>query len=169
MAYICYNTTHPTLPKAYEKDDEFKLYIADTDLLIALFDFATKQAFLNSMLKGAKGGIYENFVAETLVKNGYALHYYKQGDSSTLEFVIENDGEVIPIEVKVGNAATKLLDSFIENFEPSIAFKLIGGNVGVANKKFTIPHFLLCLSNMRCSWSNGSIIILDCIGANISL
>jgi predicted AAA+ superfamily ATPase len=96
MAYMCYNTTLPTLPlKAYEKDNEFKLYIADTGLLLALFGFATKQALLNGTLKGfAKGGIYENFVAETLVKNGYMLHYYKQGDNSELEFVVEKNGEV---------------------------------------------------------------------------
>ncbi len=144
MAYMCYNTTIPTLPlKAYEKENEFKLYIADTGLLLALFGFATKQALLNGTLKGfAKGGIYENFVAETLVKNGYTLHYYKQGDSSELEFVIEKDGEVIPIEVKAGNSPTKSLDSFIEEFTPSIAIKLVGGNVGIADKKFTIPHFL---------------------------
>ncbi len=144
MAYMCYNTTFPTLPlKAYEKENEFKLYIADTGLLLALFGFATKQALLNGTLKGfAKGGIYENFVAETLVKNGYTLHYYKQGDSSELEFVIEKDGEVIPIEVKAGNSPTKSLDSFIEEFTPSIAIKLVGGNVGIADKKFTIPHFL---------------------------
>lgn len=144
MAYMCYNTTLPTLPlKAYEKDNEFKLYIADTGLLLALFGFATKQALLNGTLKGfAKGGIYENFVAETLVKNGYTLHYYKQGDSSELEFVIEKDGEVVPIEVKAGNAPTKSLDSFIDNFEPSVAFKLIGGNLGVSDKKYTLPHFL---------------------------
>lgn len=144
MAYMCYNTTIPTLPlKAYEKENEFKLYIADTGLLLALFGFATKQALLNGTLKGfAKGGIYENFVAETLVKNGYTLHYYKQGDSSELEFVIEKDGEVIPIEVKAGNSPTKSLDSFIEEFTPSTAIKLVGGNVGIADKKFTIPHFL---------------------------
>ncbi len=144
MVYMCYNATLPTLPlKAYEKENEFKLYIADTGLLLALFGFATKQALLNGTLKGfAKGGIYENFVAETLVKNGYALHYYKQGDSAEIEFVIEKEGEVIPIEVKAGNAPTKSLDLFIDNFEPSVAFKLIGGNVGVADKKYTLPHFL---------------------------
>ena len=144
MAHICYNTTTPMLPlKVYEKGNEFKLSIADTGLLLALFGFATKQALLNGTLKGfAKGGIYENFVAETLVKNGYTLHYYKPNDSSELEFIIEKDGEVIPIEVKAGNAATKSLDSFIEEFSPSIAIKLIGGNVGITDKKFTIPHFL---------------------------
>lgn len=144
MAYMCYNTTLPILPlKAYEKENEFKLYIADTGLLLAMFGFATKQALLNSTLKGfAKGGIYENFVAETLVKNGYSLHYFKRGDISELEFVIEKNGEVIPIEVKAGNAATKSLDSFVEEFSPSVAFKLIGGNVGVSGKKVTLPHFL---------------------------
>ena len=144
MAYMCYNTTTPMLPlKVYEKENEFKLYIADTGLLLAMFGFATKQALLNGNLKGfAKGGIYENFVAETLVKNGYALHYYKPGENSELEFIIEKDGEIIPIEVKAGNTATKSLDSFIKEFAPSIAIKLIGGNIGMVDSKLSIPHFL---------------------------
>lgn len=144
MAYVCYNTTTPILPlNAYEKDNEFKLYITDTGLLLALFGFATKQALLNGNLKGfAKGGIFENFVAETLIKNGYTLHYYKPNDSLELEFIIEKDGEIIPIEVKAGNTPTKSLDSFIEEFAPSIGIKLISGNIGLTDKKFTIPHFL---------------------------
>ena len=98
---------------------------------------------LNGNLKGfAKGGIFENFVAETLIKNGYTLHYYKPNDSLELEFIIEKDGEIIPIEVKAGNTPTKSLDSFIEEFTPSIAIKLISGNIGLTDKKFTIPHFL---------------------------
>lgn len=144
MAYICYNVTIPTLSlNAYEKKNEFKLYIADTGLLLDLFGLATKQALIKGTLKGfAKGGIYENFVTETLIKNGYTLHYYKKWDSSELEFIIEKDGDVIPIEVKVGNASTKSLNSFMEEFSPSVAIKLIGGNLGAASKKFTIPHFL---------------------------
>ncbi len=144
MAYICYNTTTPMLPlKAYEKDSEFKVYINDTGLLLALYGFATKQALLNGNLKGfAKGGIYENFVAETLVKNGYSLHYYKPNDNSNLEFVIERNGEVEPIEVKSGNTATKSLNQFIENFSPSVAFKLISGNIGENERKISLPHYL---------------------------
>ncbi len=144
MAYMCHNVEIPMLPlNAYEKENEFKLYIADTGLLLALFGFATKQALLNGDLKGfAKGGIFENFIAETLVKNGYTLHYYKPNDSCELEFIIEKNGEVIPIEVKAGNAPTKSLDTFVANFEPSIAYKFVSGNVGIANKKFTLPHFL---------------------------
>ena len=144
MAYICYNTTTPMLPlKAYEKDSEFKVYINDTGLLLALYGFATKQALLNGNLKGfAKVGIYENFVAETLVKNGYSLHYFKPNDNSELEFVIERNGEVVPIEVKAGNTATKSLNQFIENFSPSVAFKLISGNIGENEQKISVPHYL---------------------------
>lgn len=144
MAYICCNSSIPMLPlKAYEKENEFKLYINDTGLLMAMFGFATKQALLNGKLKGpAKGGIYENFAAETLIKNGYSLHYYKPDDNSELEFVIEKDGEVVPIEVKAGNTATKSLNKFIEEFEPSIAYKLISGNIGVNETKLSLPHYL---------------------------
>lgn len=144
MAYICCNTSTPMLPlNAYEKENEFKLYINDTGLLLALFGFATKQALLNGKLKGfAKGGIYENFVAETLIKNGYTLHYYKPDDNSELEFIIEKDGEVIPIEVKAGNTATKSLNLFIQTFSPSVAFKLISGNVGECENKVSLPHYL---------------------------
>ena len=144
MAYICYNTTTPMLPLiAYEKDSEFKVYINDTGLLLALYGFATKQALLNGNLKGfAKVGIYENFVAETLVKNGYSLHYFKPNDNSELEFVIERNGEVVPIEVKAGNIATKSLNQFIENFSPSVAFKLISGNIGENEQKISLPHYL---------------------------
>lgn len=144
LAHMCRNLSLPELPlNAYEKETEFKLYMNDTGLLLALYGFAAKQALLNGKLKGeAKGGIYENFVAETLVKNGYALHYFKPDDSHELEFVIERNGGAVPLEVKAGNEATASLNSFIDEYGPSIAFKLIGGNVGESGVKLSIPHYL---------------------------
>ena len=144
MVYLCQNVSVPDLPvKAYEKENEFKLYINDTGLLMALYGFETKKALLNGTLKGAaKGGIFENFAAEALVQNGYSLHYYKPDDNSELEFVIEKDGEVVPIEVKAGNTATKSLNRFIEEFKPENAFKLISGNIGQSDNKITLPHYL---------------------------
>lgn len=145
MAYICCNTTLPYVPlNAYSKDNEFKLYINDTGLLMALYGFAAKQALLNGKLKGpAKGGIYENFIAEAFVKNGYSLHYYKPDDNSELEFLIEKDGEVVPVEVKAGNTATKSLNQFIEKYEPSVSYKLISGNIGKTDTKVTLPHYMV--------------------------
>ena len=56
--------------------------------------------------------------------------------------IIEKDGEVIPVEVKAGNASTISLNTFIGKYQPSYAYKLIDGNVGIADKKITLPHYM---------------------------
>lgn len=144
MVYICENVEQPALPlNAYGKEHEFKLYMNDTGLLLSMFGFATKQALLNGTLTGfAKGGIFENFIAETLVKKGYPLHYYKPDEYHELEFIIERNGGVVPVEVKAGNSATKSFNDFIDRFKPAEAFKLISGNAGRTGVKKTIPHYL---------------------------
>ncbi len=145
LVYICYNVTEPYLPlMANEKEAEFKLYVNDTGLLMAMYGFNTKLAVLNGTLKGnAKGGIYENLIAEMLIKNGYTLHYYKKPDSTLeIEFLIEKAGEVIPVEVKAGNAHSLSLNTFIRDNKPSVAYKLIDGNVGFADGKLTLPHYM---------------------------
>ena len=48
----------------------------------------------------------------------------------------------MPVEVKAGNIATKSLDRFIENYEPSTAFKIAGANIGVNGVKVTVPHYM---------------------------
>lgn len=138
----CYNVHEPCLPLMANSDDnQFKLYINDTGLLCAMYGFETKKAILENTIKGnAKGGIYENIIAETLVKKGYALYYYKPDDSNKLEFLIEKNGEVIPLEVKAGNTATKSLNRFIETYKPSVAYKIVEGNIGTSGVKETIPH-----------------------------
>jgi hypothetical protein len=145
LVYICYNVTEPYLPlMANEKENEFKLYVNDTGLLCAMYGFNTKLAVLNGTLKGnAKGGIYENLVAEMLIKNGYTLHYYKKSDSTLeIEFLIEKDAEVLPVEVKAGNTQSVSLNNFIQENKPSIAYKLIDGNIGFTDSKLTLPHYM---------------------------
>ena len=109
-----------------------------------MYGAQTRLALLNNTLKGnAKGGIYENVISECLVKRGYTLHYYRPDDAHELEFIIEKNGEVIPIEVKAGNTPTVTLNGFIETYTPSIAYKLIGGNNGINGVKHLIPHYLI--------------------------
>ena len=112
--------------------------------LCALYGFETKRVLLNNTLKGsAKGGIYENAAAECLVKNGYTLYYWKPDDNHAIEFIIEKDGEVIPIEVKAGNTATISLNFFIRRYQPSSAWKLVNGNIGTDGVKRTVPHYMV--------------------------
>ena len=141
----CYNIHEPYLPLMANADEnQFKLYINDTGLLCAMYGFETKKAVLENVIKGnAKGGIYENIIAEIMVKNGYELYYYRPDDSNELEFLIEKNGEVIPVEVKAGNTATKSLNRFIEKYKPTVAYKIVDGNVGVNENKLTIPHYMV--------------------------
>lgn len=141
----CYNIREPYLPlMANAKEDQFKLYINDTGLLCCMYGYETKLAILNDTIRGnARGGIYENIISECLIKRGYTLYYYKPDSEHEIEFLIEKDGEVIPVEVKAGNNPTPSLNSYIEEFSPSYAYKLIGGRNGTIGAKITLPHYFV--------------------------
>ena len=142
----CSNVNEAYIPLlAYEMDDQFKLYLNDTGLLLYLYGPETKLAILNNTLKGnAKGGIYENIISELLLKRGYKLYYYKtQNSSMEIEFVIEKNGEVIPIEVKAGNDSTPSLNSFINKYHSKVSYKFVNGNVGFLDGKKTLPHYMV--------------------------
>ena len=142
---ICYNVREPYLPLlANANIDQFKLYVNDTGLLCAKLGFETKRAILNNTIKGnAKGGIYECIIAECLVKKGYKLYYYKPDNQHELEFLIEKNGEIIPIEVKAGNTSTPSLNNYIREYNPSVAYKIINGQQGLVDRKRTIPHYMI--------------------------
>ena len=141
----CYNIHEPYLPlMANANEEQFKLYLNDTGLLCCMYGFETKLAVLKDTIRGnARGGIYENIIAECLLKQGYTLYYFKPDSEHEIEFLIEKNGEVIPVEVKAGNNPSVSLNQFIEEFEPSAAYKLIGGRNGRAGAKITLPHYFV--------------------------
>lgn len=145
MVNPCYNISEPYIPlMANARDEQFKLYINDTGLLTCLYGFDTKKGILNNTLIGnARGGLYENIIAECLIKRGYKLYYYKPDDNHELEFLIEKDGNVVPIEVKAGNTASVSLNRFIEEFNPKEAYKLISNRNGRNGIKITLPHYMV--------------------------
>lgn len=146
MVNICRNVSEPYIPLvANEKENEFKVYMNDTGLLTAMYGLEAKRVLLNNSMKGnAKGGLYENIIGEMLTKKGYTLHYYKVSENTQeLEFIIEKDGEVIPIEVKAGNTSTLSLNTFIHTYHPSKAYKLVNGNIGISEGRITLPHYMI--------------------------
>lgn len=143
IVHACYNIHEPYLPlMANANEDQFKLYINDTGLLCCMYGFETKLAILNDTIKGnTRGGIYENIISECLIKRGYTLYYYKPDNEHEIEFLIEKNGEVVPVEVKAGNTATVSLNNFITDFSPSVAYKLVGSRNGKVGVKVTLPHY----------------------------
>lgn len=144
LVNACYNISEPEIPLlAYEKEDQFKLYLNDTGLLTELYGRETKVAVFNNTIKGnGKGAIYENVISQLLTSKGYKLHYYRPDDEHELEFIIEKEGEVRPLEVKAGNTASPSLNDFIARFKPYLAYKVVKGNIGLTDSKFTMPHYM---------------------------
>jgi len=145
LVNICYNISEPYLPLlANAREEQFKLYLNDTGLLTCIYGFETKRSILDNTIRGnARGGIYENIISECLVKRGYTLYYYKPDDNNEIEFLLEKDGGVVPVEVKAGNTASPSLNRFIEDHSPNIAYKLIGGRNGKTGVKETLPHYFV--------------------------
>ena len=145
IANMCTNVSVPHFPlSAYEDESYFKLYTTDTGLLIAMYGYDMKLAILNKTLThDVKLGIYENIIAEMLIKKGYKLHYYKPVENDQeIEFLISKQGKIYPIEVKAKNGSTISLNRYIDKFHPEKTYKFIDGNIGKENERLTLPHYM---------------------------
>ncbi len=147
MVNPCYCLHYPELPlKGNYEDTKFKLYFADTGLLIAMLDEEAQEDLrVNRNFSIYKGGLHENIIAEALVKSGYDLYYYKRDDSSLEEdFFVRTISHLVPVEVKSTNGTAKTLRTLIDKERYSdieYGIKLIGGNIGYHNGIYTFPYF----------------------------
>ena len=145
IAEMAHNLSAPLFPlSAYEEETVFKLYLSDIGLLVAMYGFETKAAIINQTISGSvKGGLYENLIATFLVRRGRQLRYLRgKREPLEVEFLIEKEGSVIPIEVKASNASTASLDRLLARDDIPFGYKLTAGNVGVYGKKITVPHYM---------------------------
>ena len=147
----CYCLDFPELPLNGNCDiDKFKLYFADTGLLVSLLDEeAGDDLRANKNLGVYKGALFENIVGEALTKSGYNLFYYKREDS-TLEqdFFIRNTDSLIPVEVKARSGRAKSMRTLIESDkypDISFGFKFTYNNIGYGDRVFTFPYFCIFL------------------------
>lgn len=147
MVNICYCLEFPELPLGgnYEPDT-FKLYFADTGLLVSMLDEESQDDLrANKNLGVYKGALYENIVGEALVKQGYKLYYYRRDDSTLeMDFFIRSMASLIPVEVKANRGKAKSIKSMIASDKyPDIRYgiKLSANNIGHENGIYTFPYF----------------------------
>lgn len=148
---LCRCMNFPELPiKGNVEENKFKVYLADTGLLIAsLDDEAQVDLRANRNLGVYKGALYENFAAEALAKQEYELVYYKKENSQLEEdFFIRSANELIPVEVKAGSNQAKSLGQLIRSDHyPDIrhGLKFTAGNIGIADNVCSFPHYCMFL------------------------
>ena len=148
---ICYCMNHPELPLKGNYDPKmYKVYYKDTGLLIASLDEEAQEDLrANKNLGTYKGAIYENIVADMLVKQGYPLYYYSNDRPPIeMDFFVRDTDSLIPIEVKANDGATASLNNLLkEDKYPDIKYgiKLGYKNIGYNGKFYTFPYFLTFL------------------------
>lgn len=145
LAIQCFNTTTPSMPLGvYHASDCFKMYVSDVGILTAMIGFEVKKAIVENTIKGfAKGGLYENAIIQQLVARGYDPCYYQKSSSvGEIDFLIERNGGVVPIEVKAGRSSSESFDQLLEQKDIEVGYKFIRGNIGRVGKKVTLPHYM---------------------------
>ena len=130
----------------YAEDTFFRAYTTDLSLLMAMKDFSLKQHIVENTLQGnSKGGIYECAVADALHKKGYQLYFYKNETSKKeIDFIMQKDGEVVPIEVKSGNERANSLKALLRNNgHVFYAYKFADANIGMdGDGILTLPLYM---------------------------
>lgn len=148
MINVSYCMEQPELPlRGNYNPDYYKIYFRDTGLLIASLDEEAQEDLRNNKnFNVYKGAVYENIVADMLVKQGYQLYFYKN-EKGTLEmdFFVRDSRTLIPVEVKANDGATISLNHLIEKQKYKdirYGIKLANKNIGFNGSFFTFPYFL---------------------------
>ncbi len=127
----------------YRDIDSFKIYISDLGLLCAKKDLSANDIlYMVEELNDFKGGMTENYVHVQLTINGYHTYYWESDRGAEVDFVIQRDGKIIPIEVKsADNTKAKSLKVYMDTYKPEYAIKLSTKNFGFEDGKKTVPLY----------------------------
>ena len=142
-----YNVEEPKMPLLLAcSRNLFKLFQSDIGLLACQY----AEGIQMRIIKGDKdinfGSIYENAVAQELVAHGIIPYYYNNKKRGELDFVIELNGKVLPIEVKSGKdyeihrALSNIMDCKEYDLPEAVVFN--NGNMHIVGKITYAPIYM---------------------------
>lgn len=127
----------------YRDIDAFKIYVSDLGLLCAKKDLAVNDVlYMVEEINDFKGGMAENYANVQLSINGYRTYYWESERGAEVDFVIQREGHIIPVEVKsADNTRAKSLKVYMETYRPAYAIKLTAKNFGFEDGKKSVPLY----------------------------
>ena len=148
VAIPVYNISEPKLPLIVsENRNLFKLFFSDVGLLTSCYSNQVKLAILNKEKAINNGALFENVVAQELLAKGHKEYYFNSKQQGELDFVIELDGKVVPLEIKSGkdykrhSALNNVLKN--ENYKIKEAYILSEGNIEIEGKRVYLPIYMI--------------------------
>lgn len=150
VALPVYNVEAPVIPLLASKSSNvFRLFSSDIGLLTSAYPAATKIELINKNGEVNNGAHFENAVAQQLLCNGFEPYFCKKKNIGELDFLIEMDGKVVPIEVKSGKAyrTHKALDHFmnVSDYHIEKAYVFSAGNVEKDGNVTYLPIYMCYL------------------------
>lgn len=127
----------------YRDIDAFKIYVSDLGLLCAKKDLAANDIlYMVEDINDFKGGMAENYVNVQLAINGYKTYYWESERGAEIDFVIQRNDNLIPIEVKsADNTRAKSLMVYMKTYKPAYAIKLSAKNFAFEDNKKVVPLY----------------------------
>ena len=149
IALKCQRLEHGFIPiHAYVDLSDFKLYMADIGLL-TLRSGMPLQTILSPIEQDNTylGAMTENYVAQALTSNGQKCYYWQSDGKAEVDFVLQCNGQVIPVEVKKGRRnRSKSLGVFAEKYHADYALRISKKNFGFENRIKSVPLYaVFCL------------------------
>lgn len=150
VALPVYNVEAPVVPLMVSKcSNVFRLFSSDIGLLTSAYPAETKMELINKNGEVNNGAHFENAVAQQLTANGLEPYFCKKKNVGELDFVIEMNGKVVPIEVKSGKAykSHKALNNFMDvpDYHMEKAYVFSVGNVEKEGKVIYLPIYMCYL------------------------
>lgn len=112
----------PGIPiTSYSDFSDFKIYLSDVGLLGAMANLPIDVVLEGHRLfEEFKGVMAEQIICQLLLSNGYRTHYWSpEAGKSEVDFVIQKDTRIIPIEVKSGeNLRSRSLRVYFDKYQP---------------------------------------------------
>ena len=148
VALPTFCVAEPTVPLRLSKSSNlFKLFLSDVGLLASMYMDHIQVKILNGEKSINFGAVYENAAAQELKAHGFDLYYFNSKKQGELDFLIERNGHVLPIEIKSGKDYTKhaALSNVLANPDYAIpeAYVFHNGNVSTAGKITYLPIYML--------------------------
>ena len=143
-----YRVSKPDMPLiAYQDMSVFKLFFNDVGLLAAKFNLDLKTAiFGNDIFTEYKGAFTEQFVMQQLkaAKMDYIGYWTNERSTSEVDFVIQNEGKIVPIEVKASeNLQAKSFKLFCEKYKPQTAIRTSLSNYRKEEWMTNVPLYII--------------------------
>ena len=144
VAIPVYNVDEPRIPlELAKKANLFKLFMNDVGLLCSLYSDGIQLKLLNGETEMNSGAVYENYVAQELVAHGFeTVYYYNSKKRGEVDFLVEYNGAVLPIEAKSGknNTAHSALDNLMNEESFGIQQAFVFGKSGEVTTSGRIVH-----------------------------